>query len=149
MPSAVAEPEGRWNPWRALRDRPHIELWFGRLDGLQGMWQRDHLGELIVLDDRLDRRQRRCVLAHELVHAERGIGHGAATEATMEREEEQVRREVARRLVPETQLRAFVARSLTVGAVTVEAIAEEFDVDLEVAATAARHLQPAERENRR
>ena len=135
----AAEPDGRWNPWHALRDRPHIELRYGRLDdSLQGMWQRDHLGELIVLDDRLDRRQRRCVLAHELVHAERGIGHGAATEATMQREETAVRREVARRLVPEAELRAFVARRLTVDPVTLDQIADEFDVDLEVAAEAVR-----------
>ena len=114
-------------------------MWFGRLDdGVQGLWQRDELGELIVLDDRLTRRERRCVLAHELVHAERGIGHGAATEATMQREEATVRREVARRLVPEDQLRAFVARALTVGPVTVEQIADEFDVDHDVAAEAAR-----------
>jgi hypothetical protein len=93
-----------------------------------------------VLDDRLTRRQRRCVLAHELVHAERGIGHGAATAATMEREEAAVRREVARRLVPARQLRDFVDRRLTVGPVTLEQIADEFDVDLEVAADAAADL---------
>ena len=80
------------------------------------------------------------MLAHELVHAERGIGHGAATEATMEHEEATVRREVARRLVPKVQLQAFVARSLTVGPVTVEQIADEFDVDHEVAAEAAAQL---------
>lgn len=136
-----AGPDGPWNPWRSLGERPGIELWFGRLpDGLHGLWQRDALGELIVLDDRLSRRQRRCVLAHELVHAERGIGHGAATEATMEREEAAVRREVARRLVPPDQLADLVARRLTVGPVTLDEIAEAFDVDADVAAEAvARH----------
>ena len=87
------------------------------------------------------------MLAHELVHAERGIGHGAATEATMEREEVAVRREVARRLVPEDDLRAYVVRALTVGPVTVEQIAEEFDVDHEVATEAARRTGRLEREN--
>lgn len=77
------------------------------------------------------------MLAHELVHAERGIGHGAATAATMQREEAAVRREVARRLVPEAELRRFVARRLTVGPVGIAEIAEEFDVDPDVAAEAA------------
>lgn len=145
---AADGPAGRWNPWRALRDRPHIELRFGRLGGLQGLWQRDHLGELIVLDDRLDRRQRRCVLAHELVHAERGIGHGAATDATMEREEAAVRREVARRLVPTAELRRFVRRRLSAGPITLAEIAEEFDVDEEVAAEAVALARGAGRDNR-
>lgn len=105
--------------------------------GIEGLWERDAEGELIVLDERLGRRQRRCVLAHELIHAERGIGHGAASLATMEHEEAQVRREVARRLVPAPALRGFLDRRLTVGPVTVADIADEFDVDHEVAREAA------------
>jgi hypothetical protein len=90
-----------------------------------------------VLDVGLDRRARRCVLAHELVHAERGIGHGPATAATMQREEEAVRREVARRLVPPGHLVAFVAaRSELGGGVSAHDVAEEFDVEPDVAAKA-------------
>jgi hypothetical protein len=89
-----------------------------------------------VLDATLDRRARRCVLGHELVHAERGIGHPAATAATMEREEEAVRREVARRLVPPGLLRRFVAGRVDLGGVTVDEVADEFDVEPEVAAKA-------------
>jgi hypothetical protein len=89
-----------------------------------------------VLDVQLDRRARRCVLAHELVHAERGIGHPAATAATMEREEEAVRREVARRLVPPGLLRRFVAGRADLGGVTAGEVADEFDVEREVAAKA-------------
>jgi hypothetical protein len=89
-----------------------------------------------VLDASLDRTARRCVLAHELVHAERGIGHPAASAATMEREEEAVRREVARRLVPPDLLRRFVAARGDLGGVTAGEVAEEFDVEREVAAKA-------------
>jgi hypothetical protein len=67
----------------------------------------------------------------------------------MQREEAIVRREVARRLVPEDELRAFVSRLITVGPVTVDEIAEEFDVDHEVATEAARRTGRVERENRR
>jgi hypothetical protein len=95
---------------------------------------------VIVLDLRLDRRARRCVLAHELVHAERGIGHGAATPATMEREEEAVRREVARRLVPPGLLASFVASAIDVGGLTALDVAEEFDVEVDVAGKALELL---------
>lgn len=130
-----------WNPWRALRDRPHIELRFALLDRHRGLWQRDDLGELIVLDARLSRRSRRCVLAHELVHAERGIGHGAASEATMAFEEELVRREVARRLVPRAALQAYLTARLGLGdGVTAADVEEEFDVDPDVAVKALELL---------
>ncbi|MFT3852127.1 MAG: hypothetical protein QM733_05240 [Ilumatobacteraceae bacterium] len=135
-----------WNPWRALRDRPEIELRFADLGTLRGLWQRDHLGELIVLDAGLDRRARRCVLAHELIHAERGIGHGAASPASMEHEEEAVRRETARRLVPTEPLTAFVdARIALDEPVLVEDVADEFDVEHDVAAKALDLLRLAQR----
>jgi hypothetical protein len=136
----------RWNPWRALRERSHIELRFADLGPHRGLWQRDGLGDIIVLDVTLDRRSRRCVLAHELIHAERGIGHGRASVATMELEEELTRREVARRLVPAAALRAFIGTRIdTDGGVTCADVEEEFDVDPEVAAKALEllTLQPS------
>lgn len=120
-----------WNPWRALRERPHIELRFADLDGRRGLWQRDEHGDLIVLDAALDRVARRCVLAHELVHAERGIGFPAASPATMQREEEAVRREVARRLVPAAEL-AHRGLRLAEPPPTVSELAEHFDVERSV-----------------
>lgn len=125
-----------WNPWRALRSRPRVELRFADLAGRKGLWQRDAQGDLIILDAGLDRRSRRCVLAHELVHVERGIGFGAATPETMQREEEQVRREVARRLVPPVELAIYLERTADGTGITVTDVAEEFDVDTEVAAKA-------------
>jgi hypothetical protein len=129
-----------WNPWRALRDRPTVRLWFAPLDGRRGLWLQDPEGDLIVLDPGLGRRARRCVLAHELVHAERGIGHGPATDATMAREEETVRREVARRLVPPELLRLFVAAREQMGGVSAADVANEFDVEADVAGKAIELL---------
>jgi hypothetical protein len=85
------------------------------------------------------------VLAHELIHAERGIGHPVATRATMEREEEIVRRETARRLVPTALLEAFLRARLDPAAapegVTADDVAEEFDVEPAVAAKALALLR--------
>jgi hypothetical protein len=119
----------------------HVELAYADLDGERGMWTSGDGGDLIVLSAALGRRARRCVLAHEIVHAERGIGFGAASAATMQREEEEVRREVARRLVPSDELLAFLASRGGVGPVTVDDIADEFDVEPHVAATAVTLLR--------
>lgn len=138
MPPAPADRP--WDPWEAL-DASGIELVFASLGALRGMWQRDRHGDVIVLDHGLDRRAQRCVLAHELIHAERGIGHGAATAATMQREEEWTRREVARRLVPPPQLAVFLATH-TDGVGVVD-VAEAFDVEPDVAALALWISRPA------
>ena len=128
----------RWNPWRALRDQPEISFWFAPLAGERGLWERVLGHDTILIDETLGRRERRCVLAHELIHAERGIGHLLASDATMEKEEELVRREVARRLVPPDELRDFLDRRLALDPITAADIADEFDVDEDVAALALR-----------
>ena len=130
-----------WNPWRALRARDDIELvWADLPDDLLGTVAEDGEGGCtITLDPRLDRVTRRCVLAHELIHVERGITWGV--EATMEREEVIVDTETARRLVPSGELRQVVAAMCSVG-IGVEArhIAAHFDVTPEVAGDALTML---------
>jgi hypothetical protein len=128
----------RWNPWAALR-ASSIELWFGSLDGERGRWTRRPDGDEIVLEESLDRRSRQEVLAHELVHAERGVGWPDATAATMEVEEERVWRIALRRLVPPAHIARFLAERGTVGPVTVADLAEEFDLSPDAAARVA-HL---------
>ena len=127
----------RWNPWAALRATP-IQLWFAPLTGERGRWTRRPDGDEILLDERLDRRTRQEVLAHELVHAERGVGWPDATPATMEVEEERVWRIALRRLVPPEHLARFLAERGTVGAVTVADLAEEFDLSPDAAERVAR-----------
>jgi hypothetical protein len=112
-----------------------VSLWFALLDGERGRWER-HVGptrDVVVLDARLRRRARQEVLAHELVHVERGIGWPDASAATMEVEEERVWRVALDRLAPPPEIRAFLERRGTVGAVTVADLAEEFDLSPEAA----------------
>lgn len=128
----------RWNPWAALR-ATSIDLWFAPLDGERGRWTRRPDGDEILLDERLGRRARQEVLAHELVHAERGVGWPDASAATMELEEERVWRIALRRLVPPGEIDRFLASRGTVGPVTVTDLAEEFDLTAEAAIRVA-HL---------
>lgn len=141
-PSAVRAPIDtgpveRWNPWAALR-ASSVELWFAPLEGERGRWIRHDGGDEILLDQALDRRARQEVLAHELVHVERGVGWPHATAATMEAEEERVWRTALRRLAPPAEIRRFLARRGTVGPVTVADLAEEFDLSADAAARVAR-----------
>jgi Zn-dependent peptidase ImmA (M78 family) len=72
--------------------------------------------------------QRRCTLAHELVHLERGVGDCGQWNA---REELLVHREVARRLIPFADL-ASAVRLLGDSAALAE-LARALDVDSETA----------------
>jgi len=58
---------GRWSPWAELRAHPDIWVHRCRLEEGQGWWC--PADRVILLDQRLDRRRARCVLAHELGHA--------------------------------------------------------------------------------
>ncbi len=60
----------RYSPWAHLAARPHLRLTFGRLDGIDGFYDRQACQ--IVLEGRLRRVERRCALAHELAHADAG-----------------------------------------------------------------------------
>jgi Zn-dependent peptidase ImmA (M78 family) len=57
----------RWSPWAELRAHPDIWVHRCRLEEGQGWWC--PADRVILLDQRLDRRAARCVLAHELGHA--------------------------------------------------------------------------------
>lgn len=60
-----------YSPWRDLGGQPDLELvWRELPTGLLGKYE--HHLRRITLDPRMPRRQSRCVLAHELVHAEHG-----------------------------------------------------------------------------
>ena len=121
-----------WSPWRALREREHIELqWRDLPRGTAGYWAPLRGGyAVIVLASWLGRRARRCTLAHELVHDERGLVTTGMPEALAAKEEHAVEREVARRLVPRDELMAMIVRAVDLGeGVTVHDVAEAFDVD--------------------
>ena len=127
----------RWNPWAALR-ASSIDLWFAPLHGERGRWTRRADGDEILLDETLDRQARQEVLAHELVHAERGVGWPEATAATMEAEEERVWRIALRRLAPPAEIHRFLRARASVGPVTIADLAEEFDLSADAAARVAQ-----------
>lgn len=128
-----------WNPWHALRGTD-VDLWFASLGGPRGLWTRRGGRDEILLEETLDRRERREVLAHELVHVERAVGWPQATVATMELEEDRVWRTALRRLAPPDEVRSFLRRRGTVGPVTVADLAEEFDLSPGTAERVARLL---------
>ena len=129
----------RWNPWRAARERDDLDIEFADVP-YGAAWFREGGRDVIVIDVAADRRTRRALLAHELIHAERGIGFPAASAAVMQREEAAVRRETAVRLVPLDELSAFVTRRSAVEPVTAALVGEEFDVPEPVALEALRAL---------
>lgn len=131
----------RWNPWAALRARPHITLHQQLLRGHRGLWVPRVGGTAdIYLDVRLSRRERRCVLAHELVHDERGISYTTDSPgALVQSEERAVDREVVRRLVPAGELLELVRSSADMP-LEVWEIAEHFDIDRTTARRAVAQL---------
>ena len=129
----------RWNPWRAARERENLVIEFDDVPCGAAWFQEGEL-DVIVIDAAADRRTRRALLAHELIHAERRIGFPAASAAVMQREEAAVRRETALRLVPLEELAAFVGRSEGIEPVTAGAVGDEFDVPVDVAEEACRAL---------
>ncbi len=125
----------RWEPWRALRAAGDaVELRWGDLPDERGRFERYATLDVIWLDASLSRRDRRAVLAHELIHRERGIGAPDASPATMVREEAIVRAEVVRRLVPVAALQ-HIADAWPDGAMPRE-IADHFDVPQDLAEAA-------------
>jgi hypothetical protein len=122
-----------WNPWAELRNRPHIRFARTALpDGIDGWHARRGNRTAILIDDTLLAAERNAVLAHELIHDERGGGPGWEGQpdtwsAVVARDERSVDAEVARRLVSADELAAFLEAGHPE---PVEAwqIAERFDV---------------------
>lgn len=127
-----------WNPWRALRERTHLRLVFAELPddcGRGALLEETDGSRTVMLDYRLERRDRNAVLAHELVHDERDILYSPDTPiALVLKEEGYVNREVSRRLVPGRDLDELVGQLEELGEpVHAVVVAEEFDVPLDIA----------------
>lgn len=123
------------HPWRILRSLPHIDVhWHddlghdvrGLTDGVKHIW----------LSTRLSQVQRRCTLMHELVHVERA--HRGCQPPPVEAS---VRRESARRLVPDVRR---IGQELAWAHDLAEA-ADHLWVTTEVLRTRLEALHPAER----
>lgn len=95
-------------------------------------WRGDRVW--IFLDRSLSQAERRCVLGHEVVHLERGRLRCDWDEpmwsAVISRQELDIDREVARRLVPADELDRLIGQKLSLGQPVVPFdVEEEFDVD--------------------
>jgi hypothetical protein len=122
-----------WNPWGELAARPYLTLnWID--SGRRGCI--DFRSSTITMLRGMRRSERRSVLTHELVHDERG----PVPRWMAPREEAQVRRESARRLINIYDL----ADALTWAHDEHEA-AEELNVDVATLRVRLSHLHPAER----
>jgi hypothetical protein len=137
-----------WNPWAAVRDRDDIEIMMTALPAACGgaVHAITEWGTVILLDDHLSTIERNAVLAHELVHAERGgLVDGPAAPPTwgaiVAKEEAAVRRITAERLVPLGELAHLVTVLDDMGqGVSAFDVAEHFGVTEGVAATAMEML---------
>jgi hypothetical protein len=139
----------RWNPWRTLRNRPHIRFLFdpvAREAG--GAFYASRNGKaLIVIDPDMGQVERKAALAHELVHDERGGGADtpgapAAWGHVVMRDERAVNRIVALRMVPIGELVVVIDHLVAVnGSVTPADIAAEFEVPEAVALMALELLE--------
>jgi Zn-dependent peptidase ImmA (M78 family) len=134
---------GRWSPWAELRAHPDIWVHRCRLDEGQGWWC--PADRVILLDRRLDRRQARCVLAHELGHAL--LDHAGCPAAFGDRRwlagrlEAEADRWSARRLVDLPALAEVLAEHPA----DVQAAAAALDVTPAVLRCRLDRLEPGER----
>lgn len=122
-----------WNPWGELAARPHLRLVWVEAGGRGCI---DFATCTITMLKGMVRAERRSVLTHELVHDERG----PVPRWMVPREECQVRRESARRLISIYDL-ADVLR----WAYDVHEAAEVLDVDVATVQARLDHLHPSER----
>lgn len=131
---SVPEP---WDPWATLKALGNVQLEYQVLTtGEDGFVERYASGRWrIVLDSRLNARQQRCVLGHELTHVARGQSVAPWLSPILEAvEESQVDIESAVRLLPPAILSYWALDRLSSGlAVTVEGICDRFDVEPDVA----------------
>lgn len=113
-----------WSPWRHLRDNwPQFTVYeYDLPDGVLGC---TNYRDAIWLDHRLNQAERRCTLAHELGHLERGPLHPDATQAMLDAEEIAVDQWAARKLITSRDFIAAFSWSLDL-----HEMAEELWVDV-------------------
>lgn len=132
--ASTVQPMHLYHPWRRLRELAHLTLhWHD--DGPAG-WCRHSTQELSLLRG-MTQAERRSTVCHEVVHLERG----PAVRGFGDREEVEVSKEAARRLLPDIHV---VGEALAWSRDLAEA-AEELWVDDGTLRVRLEHLHPAER----
>lgn len=122
------------HPWRRLRELAHVTLEWHE-GGRMGVAH--HGSQTVSLRRGMTYEERRCTLLHELLH----LDNGPQPFGLKAKEEEAVRRETARVMLPD--IRA-VGEAIAWAHTPMEA-AEELGVDLYVLRKRLRHLHPSER----
>lgn len=144
--------EQAWNPWAELRGRRDVIMLFGALpDEVRAVHQLRGSTHVIVIDDEAGQVDRNHLLAHELVHIERGGGCPGAGWThvpwgpVVSREEDRVEEIVAKRLVPQERLLRMALGACEVeGRLDPWVVAEEFRVPQHVAERALLMLDPTQ-----
>ncbi|MBF6133483.1 hypothetical protein IU501_10780 [Nocardia otitidiscaviarum] len=128
----------RWNPWRHVGRRyPHIEV--DCTHALPGKKRGSWTTKGIFIDRGLGQAARRCALAHEIVHLERGP---VSRDPHLARREERIVSIVAaKRLIPLASLTEALMWSAPDNA---HELAEELWVDLPTLRIRLHHITPAE-----
>lgn len=127
-----------YSPWGELAALPHITIEWARMAGRLGEYIHDR--QVIRLDPTMLRRQRRCVLAHELRHALAG-DEPLVDGIDHRRRELRTDRATARLLIDIHDLGdAMVLQGHHLGAV-----ASELDVSIDALRHRLESLHPAER----
>lgn len=133
-PSVSRMTLGPFNPWRRLRSLTHVELrWH---DG-GPMGFTDHAEQTISLRRGMTFEERRCTVDHECEHVE----NGPQPYGLRAKEEEQVRRNTALRMIPDIRP---VGDAIAWALSEAEA-AEELGVDVYVLRYRLKHMSPMER----
>lgn len=124
------------NPWRRLRALTEFTLvWHDGGD----MGETDHIERTISIRRGLSWEERRCTLMHETLHAERG----PVPAGLHEKEEFQVQKLTARRLLPSVRA---IGDAYAWAQGDDEAAAKELGVDVDVLVTRMKNMtHPAER----
>jgi len=123
-----------YHPWRRLRALVELNLLWVDTDAYMG--RIDYCTSEIRLAIGMTQAERRCTLAHELVHHERG----PCAPGDEEREERIVDREAARRLIDIRKLGETLAWSRSC-----DEAADELWVDVPTLVARMKGLHPAER----
>jgi len=124
-----------FHPWRGLRALGDAWRLIRHYGGVMG--ETDFDEQTISLRADLSWEERRCTIAHELVHVERG----PAPLTLVEREELHVSRIAARRLLPDIRV---IGEALAWSRCHVGEAAEELGVDIGTLWDRLDHLHPSE-----
>lgn len=133
----------RYDPWHDLRARDHLTFAVTRLPAGHGWYLHDIPG--IVIDDRLTRVERRCVVAHELAHIDLGHHEQAATGGPGTARIARHREREADVLAATRLINLDALADALVWALCPEEVAHELDVTVDVVRRRLRTLTDAEK----